>query len=147
MEQEEALDFYQRITEGTNSKRQISLEHNSGAQLEGVQMSPVTKVELASTIERLPDEMFESVEGAEDAEEAEEELEEAGGSMSAVTEDTVEAFEDLCSDALSHPELTAPQMDQIVGELNFEMLFELGTEIINMSVEQTGSIQGFREQQ
>jgi hypothetical protein len=147
MQQEEALDFYERITEGTNRTKSITLEHNSGAALEDVSMSPVDKVKLASIIERLPEELFESVEGAEDAEEAEEEFEDAGNSMSAVTEDTVEAFEDLCKAALTHSGLTKPQMHQIVSELNFETLFELGTEIINMSVEETGSIKGFREQQ
>jgi hypothetical protein len=146
MQEEEALDFYQRITEGTNRTKTISLEHSSGAVLENVKMQPVDKTRLAGIIEKLPEEMFESVEGAEDVEEAEEQLEEAGGSMSAVTEETVEAFEQLVSDSLRHPSLTAPQMTQIVEELNFEMLFELGTEIINMSVEETGSIRSFREQ-
>jgi hypothetical protein len=37
-------------------------------------------------------------------------------------------------------------MDKIVAELNFEVLFELGTEIIDMSSEQTGSIRGFQKQ-
>jgi hypothetical protein len=37
-------------------------------------------------------------------------------------------------------------MDSILEELNFEVLFELGTEIINISVEETGTVRGFREQ-
>jgi hypothetical protein len=147
MQEEEALDFYQRVTEGTDRTQIIQLEHSSGSTLSNVEMSPVDKKTLASIVERLPDEMFESVEGAENAEEAEEELEEAGGSLSAVNEDTVGAFEDLCQKSLNHPELTKPQMDKIVSELNFETLFEIGTEIINMSVEETGSIRGFRAQE
>lgn len=146
MQEEEALDFYQRITEGKDRAKTISLEHSSGATLEGVRMYAVDKQTLAGIVERLPDELFESVEGAENPEEAEEELEQAGGSLSAVNEDTVGAFEDLVADSLDHPELTKPQMEHIVQELNFETLFELGTEIINMSVEETGSIRGFRAQ-
>jgi hypothetical protein len=38
-------------------------------------------------------------------------------------------------------------MEHICNELNFEMLFELGTEIINMSVEETGTIKDFHEQE
>jgi len=145
MEQEEALDFYKRITEGTDSTKTISLTHSSGSTLEDVTMRPVDKTTLASVIQRMPDEMFESVEGAEDADDAEEQLEEAGGSMAAVNEETVTAFEELIGMSLDHEKLTRPQMEHIARELNFNMLFELGTEIINMSVEQTGSIQDFHE--
>jgi len=146
MQEEEALDFYQRITEGKKRHQTISLEHSSGSTLSGVRMRPVDKKTLAGVIERLPDEMFEAVDEAADADEAEEQLEEQGGSLNAVTGETVDAFEDLCKDALDHPELTKPQMDHIVSELNFEVLFELGTEIINMSSEETGAIRGFQKQ-
>jgi hypothetical protein len=146
MEEEQALDFYQRVTEGTKQYETISLEHNSGSTLTDVKMHPIDKTELAGVIERLPDEMFEAVEDAEDAEEAEEQIEEQGGGLGAVTGDTVEAFEDLCKKSLNHPELTKPQMDHIVEELNFEVLFELGTEIIDMSSEETGSVRSFQKQ-
>ena len=146
MEEEAALDFYQRITEGKKRYETISLTHSSGSTLEGVRMHPVDKKTLAGVIEQLPDSMFEAVEDAEDADEAEEALEEQGGSLNAVTGDTVDAFEKLCKNALDHPELTKPQMEHIVSELNFEVLFELGTEIINMSSEETGAIRGFQKQ-
>ncbi len=146
MQEEDALDFYQRITQGTKRHQEITLTDSSGAALGGVKMHPVDKKTLASIIEKLPDEMFEAVDDADDAEEAEEQLEEDGGSLSAVNEDTVGAFETLCEESLNHPELTEPQMDHIVSELNFEVLFELGTEIINMSSEQTGSIRSFQKQ-
>lgn len=146
MQETEALDFYQRITEGKKRFDTINLEHTSGAVLEGVRMHPVDKRTLAAIIEKLPDEMFDAVEDADDADEAEEQLEEQGGSLNAVNADTVEAFEELCKKSLDHPELTKPQMNQIVDELNFEVLFELGTEIINMSSEQTGAVRGFQRQ-
>lgn len=146
MEETEALDFYQRITQGTKRHETITLEDVSGAALGGVEMHPVDKKTLAGIIEKLPDEMFDAVEDAENPEDAEEQLEEEGGSLNAVNGDTVDAFETLCKESLSHPELTKPQMERIVEELNFEVLFELGTEIINMSSEQTGSIRGFQKQ-
>jgi hypothetical protein len=146
MQEEEALDFYQRITEGTKRYQTISLTHSSGSTLEDVRMHPVDKKKLASVIQKLPDEMFDAVEDAEDAEDAEEQLEEAGGSLHAVNENTVEAFDELCKASLSHGKLTKPQMQHIVEELNFETLFDVGTEIINMSSEETGAIRGFQKQ-
>lgn len=145
MQETDAMDFYKRIVEGTKASKSIDLEHSEGYTLTDVQMSPIDKKTLAGVIERLPDEMFEAVEGADgDAEQAEENME---GDMSAVTEDTVDAFEDLLSDSLDHPDLTTSQVDQLVTALSFEVLFELGTEVIDMSVEQTGDIRAFHEQE
>jgi hypothetical protein len=146
MQEEQALDFYDRIVSGKDGYNTISLEHSSGAVLEDVQMHPVSKRVLAGVIERLPEELFESVEGAENPEEAEEEFEDGGGNINAVTESTVEAFEDLCAESLSHEELTSTHMKEIIAELNFEVLFELGTEIINMSIEDTGGVKDFQKQ-
>lgn len=146
MQEESALEFYERLTEGTDYYKTISLEHKSGATLEDVRLYAVDKQTLAGIIERLPDSMFEAVEGADDADEAEEELEEKGGDLSAVTESTVDAFEDLIHESIDHQQLTNTQLRHIVSELDFETLFELGTEVINMSVEDTGDIRGFQEQ-
>lgn len=146
MEESEALDFYQRITEGKKQYETIDLEHTSGALLKDVEMHPVDKRTLAGIIEQLPEEMFNAVEGADDPEEAEEQLEEEGGSLNAVNEGTVSAFEEVCKKSLKHQNLTSPQLNDIVGELSFEALFELGTEIINLSSEKTGSVRGFQKQ-
>jgi len=146
MKEEDALDFYKRITEGTKGYETITLEHSSGAVLEEVEMHPVDKKDLAGVISELPDEMFNAVDDAEDAEEAEEQLEEGGGSLNAVNEDTISAFERLCAESLRHEQYTNTQVKTIVSELNFEVLFELGTEIINMSSEDTGAIRGFQKQ-
>ncbi|AGM11349.1 hypothetical protein M199_gp019 [Halogranum tailed virus 1] len=147
MNQDTAIDFYERVTQGTKQKKTISLEHESGATLEGVEMHPVDKRMLASVIQRLPDEMFDAVDEAEDADAAEDAIDESEElSMAAVTEDTVEAFEDLCKASLSHPDLAPPQMNDIVDNLNFEMLFRVGTEVIDMSVESDGAVKDFHEQ-
>jgi hypothetical protein len=146
MQEEQALEFYNRITDGTKSYRTIQLEHASGALLSGVQMHPIDKQTLASAIAAMPSELFDSVEGAQSADEAEEQFENTGASMSAINEETVDAFENIVASSLRHENLTRPQMERISAELNFETLFELGTEIINMSVENTGSVQDFHEQ-
>jgi len=146
MQENTAVDFYNRIVEGKDKKNTISLEHDSGHKLEGVQMNPVSKRVLASVIQRLPEEMFDAVDEAEDADEAEEELENRGMSTQAVTEQTVEAFEDLCAESLTHEDLTNHQMKQIVENLGFETLFSLGAKIIEMSFNNC-DIKDFHEQQ
>jgi hypothetical protein len=147
MQENDAVAFYDRIVKGKDNSRSVSLEHSSGDELEGVNMSPVSKRVLASVIQRLPEEMFEAVEESEDADEAEEELEDRGMSTEAVTEQTVEAFEDLCKESLSHEQLTNTQMNQIIDELGFQVLFQLGAEIIEMSFDSSGEIKDFHEQQ
>lgn len=147
MQEENAMEFFDRITQGTKKYETITLEHKSGAALSGVEVHPVDKGKLANTIERLPEAIFEAAEGAEDAEDAEDVLEEETGSgIDAVTEDTVAAFEDLAKQSLKHGELSPPQMKQVVNELSFEVLFRVGTKIIQLSVEQTGEVEDFHEQ-
>lgn len=147
MESEEAQEFFDRVTSGTKHYKSIELEHKSGAALSDVELHPVDKAELGSVVERLPEAMFAAAEGAENPEEAEEKLEESDelSGLDAMNEDTISAFEDLCKMSLKHEDLAPPQMKQIVAELSIEVLFELGTEIIQMSVEDTGDVQGFRE--
>lgn len=146
MTETSAVDFYERIVEGQDRKDEITLEHSSNAELTGVEMNPVSKRVLASVVQRLPDEMFEAVEESDNPEEAEEELEEQGANVDAVTEETVGAFEDLCKESLSHEELTNVQMHSIIDELDFEILFSLGAEIIEMSFDNSGEIKDFHAQ-
>lgn len=147
MQQEEAIDFYKRVTQGTKQKKIITLEDQSGASLPNVEMHAVDKKTLASVIQKLPDAMFDAVDEADNAEEAEETIENSESlSMNAVTEDTVDAFENLCKESLQHPDLAPPQMKGIINNLNFEMLFSIGTEIIDMSAESDGAVQDFHVQ-
>lgn len=146
-QQSDAVSFYDRIVQGQDATDKITLEHSSGEKLEDVKMEPVSKRVLASVIQRLPDEMFEAAEENDSYEEAEEDLEEEGMGTSAVTEETVAAFEDLCSESLSHDELTSVQMKKVVEALDFEMLFGIGSEIIEISFAESGDIKDFQEQQ
>lgn len=147
MQENSALAFYDRVVEGKDNSNGITLEHSSGQTLEGVEMTAVDKRVLASVVERLPDEMFEAAEEYDDVDEAEEHLEDRGRSTSAVTEETVAAFEDLCAESLRHDDLTPTQMEHIIEELDFEVLFSLGAEIIEMSFESSGDVKDFHEQQ
>ena len=46
---------------------------------------------------------------------------------------------------MEHGELTQHHFDDMVTELDLEVLFEMGSEIIEMSLSDSGKITGFRE--
>jgi hypothetical protein len=147
MNKETANDFYERLVEGTDYAKTITLEHGSGAKLEGVKMHPVEKKILADVINSLPEDMFETVEQADNPDEAEELLEEEQGmSLSSMSSETVDAFERLVSESLTHDDLTQTQMESVVVALDFSMLFELGGQIIDMSFSDGNAIKDFQEQ-
>jgi hypothetical protein len=145
MQETDAMDFYQRIVEGKKKERHIDLEHGDGYVLSDVQMHPIDKKTLAGVIERLPEEMFDAAEDVDGDVEDVDDMEEVDGDMSAINEETVKAFEDLLKESLNHQKLTTTQVHQLVEAMSFEMLFEIGSEVINMSVEETGEIQDFHE--
>lgn len=148
MKNSEANEFYDRIVEGREYFETVSLSHESGATLEGVELHPVSKQRLASVIERLPDEMFDAIEDAENPEEAEEMLDDdSADGLAAMNSSTVEAFEDLVADSAKHSSLTNTQMREIIESLDFEVLFELGGKIMDMSFENSGAIKDFHEAQ
>jgi len=150
MQEATAMDFYKKVVEGTEHSKTITLEAEE-IKLAGVEQHIVDKKTLGAVIERLPDEMFEVPEDLdeEDLENmTEEEIAEAnddGGA--AISEATVAAFEELCVKSLEHSDLTDKRMAGIIGEFSFEVLFELGTEILEFSIENTGDVQDFHVQE
>lgn len=149
MNESTANDFYERIVQGTDYADMIEISMDSGRTLENIEMHPVDKTILADVIQSLPEDMFDAVEEADNPDEAEEMLEEEGGGMSIATmsSETVEAFETLVKESLRHDELTNTQMRQIIDELEFGILFELGGEIIDISFSEGGAIKDFRVQE
>jgi len=141
MEQVEAMDFYERVVGGDTETREITLENEDGAVLD-VELTVVERKELLDEINRLPDEMLETLSEAEDPEEAEEAAREQN-MMSNVNGDTIQAFENICTHSIEHEELTSFHVEEIVSELDFEVLFPLGAEVIEMSFESTGKVKDF----
>lgn len=143
----EPTTFHDRVLEGEDEYKTITLEAHDGGELDNVEMHVVSKGEITQAIEQMPNEVFDAVDAdAEDlsAEEAEEIAQEQGGAQ--VTEGMFDAFESLCEQSLSHSGLSNVQMELIIEEFAFEMVFELGSEVLTFSLENSGSIEGFREQ-
>jgi len=150
MQESTANEFYERIVEGTDYEKKITLKLDSGHTLEGVEIYPVNKQNLADVIQSLPSDMFDAVEEADSAEEAEKMLEEEDAdtaSLDAMSSETVDAFEKICKDSLDHEDLTTSQMNRIVEELDFSLLFDIGGQVIDMSFSEGGAIKDFQEQQ
>lgn len=140
MQSEDAMEFFERVTQGTKKTKTITLEHSTGAALEDVEMHPVDKGTLASVIEQLPNEVVETATD-DDGTASEAEAEIAGSDV--VSEDAVSAFENLCRESLQHPDLSPPQMNDIIDALAFDTLFEIGSQIIEMSMEERDAVSDF----
>lgn len=144
-QEENPDDFYERVLNSSKNTKQIILPHKSGAELT-VTLTAVPKAEIADAIGDMPDELFEAAESGDvDAEEAEEMAREQGNSA-AIDRSVVEGFETLCTKSLEHDGLSESQMKQIIKAQTFEGLFELGSEVLNFSIENSGDVEGFREQ-
>jgi len=148
MKENDPMDFYRELTDGTDQYKSIELSLQSGRSLPNVELHPVSKETLASIINRLPDEMFDAVDEADSTEEAEEMIEEETDmSMNSIDEDTVKAFKKLCKDSMRHNSLAPAEMRAVVENLNFEVLFGVGTEVIEMSSENDGAVTDFHVQE
>lgn len=146
MQHVEAMEFFDRVVSDDEDgpAETVTLEHESGAALD-VYVKAIDRKEILDQLQMLPDEMLEVMGGADDPEEAKEEAEEAN-MLTNVTGDVITAFEELCTKGVTHPELTEHNLELMVGEFDFEVLFGLGMKVMEKSFEGSGSVQGFHEQ-
>jgi len=145
MEEVDAIDFYNRVTDddGEDKAKEITLENRDGAAL-AVELTVVDRSYLMDQITQLPEAMLETLEEADDAEDAEQQAEEAN-MISNVNGDTIRSFENICAASVEHEDLTSHHVKDIVGELDFEVLFPIGAEVIELSFENTGRVKDFHE--
>lgn len=148
MEQDDAIEFYDEVIGGDDDykitpEEQRVLEARSGHQLT-VDLVKVDRKEIIDELRKLPDELLEMFDGAEDPEEVQEEAT-AANALQGLSGDAIEAFENICAKGMEHPELTQHQFDKLVHELSLEVLFEMGSVIIDISLQDNGKITGFRE--
>lgn len=140
------MEFYDRVVDDGGSDepdRTVTLEHETGAALE-VYLDGLDRKDVIDQIKHLPDSMLETMSGAEDPEEAEKRAREQN-LLTDVDGDTIEAFEQLCTQGIEHPELTSQNIELMVSEFDFEVLFSLGAQIIELSFEESGSVTDFHE--
>ena len=147
-EKVDAQEWYERTIKGSGASKDVQLGRKDGRELDGFEMHAVEKQDLAFAINAMPDELFEAVEDEENvsAEEAEEMAQEAQEGGANVNPEMVDAFEYLCQESLAHEKFSGVQMQKIIDQFGFEMLFEIGSEIMTYSLEEAGDVQDFHVQ-
>lgn len=149
MEDGDALDFYKDVCGGENGDHIVDegeeyvLEANNGRELT-VELTPLDRKFVIDKLNELPEELLELFDQADDPEEAQEEAD-ATDALSGLSGDAIDAFESLCSESMEHGKLTGHHFEGIAEQLSLEILFEMGSMIIEMSLEDDGKISGFRE--
>ena len=150
MEQGDALDFYDEVVGGEKGKhkapekrKQYVLEARNGRELT-VDLTPLDRKFVIDQLNRLPDELLELFSEVDDPEEAQEQAN-AQNALTGLSGEAIGAFETLCAESMDHAELTEHHFEGLASELSLEVLFEIGSYVIEMSLEDDGKIAGFRE--
>lgn len=150
MEQGDALDFYQEVVgeeSGPNAppsqRKEYALEARNGREMK-VDITPLDRKFVIDQLNRLPEELLELFSEVDDPEEAQEQAN-AANALTGLSGEAIGAFETLCSESMDHPELTEHHFEGLASELSLEVLFEIGSYVIEMSLEDDGKIAGFRE--
>jgi len=149
MNEGDALDFYEDVVGGGDASApsetvEYVLEAANGRELT-VELTPVDRKFVIDKLNALPDEMLELFSEVDDPEEAQERAQEQNA-LTGLSGDAIGAFEEICAESMEHGELTQHHFDEMVEELSLEIVFEMGSEVIEMSLDDDGAITGFREQ-
>jgi len=143
----EAMEFFEDVMgeddEMAGETRERVLESASGRQLV-VELHSIDRKEVLDELNNLPDEMLDALADADDPEEAEERARDEG-MLSGVNGQTIGAFERICSKGIDHPELTSHQWEAMVEKFSLEVLFPLGAEIMELSLDEDDGVVDFHE--
>lgn len=149
MDEGDALEFYEEVVGGNDPhavptpEEEYVLEAANGRELT-VGLTPADRKFVIDQLNKLPDELMEMLSEVEDPEEAQERAD-AQNALTGLSGSAIEAFEELCAEGMQHPELTGHHFEDLVTQLDLEVLFEMGSVVIEMSLEDNGKITGFRE--
>jgi hypothetical protein len=137
----EAIDFYNEVMDSEEQTEEYTLEHERGYELT-VELTSANRKDVLDEINKLPDEMLAAISEAEEGEEAE--VAEEQNMLANVDGDTVDAFEEICAMGMQHDELTSHHFEDMSEKLDFEVLFEMGASIIELSLDES-TIKDFHE--
>lgn len=149
MPEVDALEFYDEVVGNDTPHAQggsieYTLSASSGHEFT-LKLKELDRKVVIDKLSELPDEMIEMFEGAENAEEAQRQAQNQNA-LTGLSGGAIKAFEDLCALSMTHEELTDHHLEDMAEELELETLFEMGSEIIEISLENDGKIEGFRKQ-
>lgn len=141
----EPMRFYNDVMDSETEVRERVIENDTGARIK-VELHEVDRKKLLDQINKLPDEMLQTLSEADDEDEAEEMAEEQN-MLSSVDGSTIAAFENICALSMDDPngKLTPHHFEDLVTKLDFDVLFNMGAEVIEISLGDTGKIKHFHE--
>jgi hypothetical protein len=144
MNESEALEFFDDVVgdSKSSSSEEYVLESDNGREL-NVEVVELDRSYVIDQLNELPDEMLEQMTEIEDEGDIDEQ--QAAQAAGGISGDAIRAFEELCAEGMEHPELTTHQLQMLAQELGLEVLFEVGSIIIEQSLEEDGRITGFRK--
>lgn len=148
MDQADALEFFNDVVGESNPhavpepEREYVLQAATGRELK-VGLIACDRKFVIDQLNKLPDELLELFSEVDDPEEAQEKAD-ASNALTGLSGDAIEAFENLCAESMQHVELSDVQMTQLASQLDLEVLFEIGAIVIEISLEDSGRITGFR---
>jgi hypothetical protein len=149
MPEVDALDFYDEVVGNDTPHAQggsveYTLSASSGHEFT-LELQELDRKVVIDKLSELPDEMIDMFDGAETAEEAQQRAENQNA-LTGLSGDAIRAFEEICALSMTHEQLTEHHLKDMAEELELETLFEMGSEIIEISLENDGRIEGFRKQ-
>lgn len=145
----DALEFFEDVVGDDDPhaepdpEREFELEAANG-RVVVMGLVPCDRKFVIDQLNKLPDELLDLLSEVDDPEEAQARADEANA-LTGLSGQAIDAFEQLCAKGMQHEEYTEHHYKRLVKELDLEILFEMGSMIIEMSLEDTGKITGFRE--
>jgi len=150
IQQEDALEFFEEVVGGEEGphaaparREKKKITADNGRELT-IDLVPVDRKDAIDQLRKLPDELLEMFDEVDDPEEVQEEAS-AANALKGLSGEAIQAFEEICVMGMDHPELTEHHFEGIVQELSLEVLFEMGSVIIDISLQDSGKITGFRD--
>lgn len=129
---EDELEIYERIVEGTDYSKDLTIETEHGEMTFTV--TPLSRTQRWDHMSKMPDGMFQSEGDGDDAE---------FQASSIPDGEATQAFEDMITESMAHPRLSPSELELLVREFTDETLFEVAMEILDFSSD-TGKVSGFR---
>jgi len=148
-------EFLKAHGQFTPDTREFTLEDGENRQLT-VTLTGVDRKELFDELNKLSSGFIELMMSGNEQDLSVEDLEnvddpselgldvDPGKILSEVDGSTIEVFENLFARSASHEDLTSLDMETLAGRLSFEVLFEAGGEVIDLSLQDPNRIRRFR---
>jgi len=146
MSESQAVQFFDEVVGddefSEDSYEEIVLESDRGRELT-MEIHELERTYVIDKLNELPDSMLQGLDDVDDPEDIDEE--EAAEAVGGLSGDAVRAFESLCAEALYHDEYTSHETKMLVKKLGLEVLFEIGGHVVELSLDESGKVTGFRK--